>query len=275
MGHYCSKLTNYPQLVADILEKFSSGNTTEKVDWNSLSYDVGELLKFLESSGKIKAAQLSHFEWSFLPLLRNRYLPKNLHKNLAEDPEFFVEVIKCAYPAEDEVPEKLTEQHYVRAKLSLNLLHDWRRPPGINDDGSVDSEKLRSWICGARKLAQECGREMVVDHRIGQILVYYPKGRDGAWPHEALRDLLEDLGNEDIEDGIIMGIHTSRGVTSRSIGEGGAQEWVISDRYLNYARILSEGWPRTARLIKKIAISYEDYARHEDSSAELNEDLYR
>jgi hypothetical protein len=84
---------------------------------------------------------------------------------------------------------------------------------------------------------------------------------------------LEDLGSDKIEKGIIIGISGSRGVTSRSFFEGGAQEKAIAERYLNYASILSDNWPRTARLMKKIADNYEFEARWEDRKAELDEDL--
>ncbi|HPW73504.1 MAG: hypothetical protein IPI63_09160 [Methanothrix sp.] len=87
------------------------------------------------------------------------------------------------------------------------------------------------------------------------------------------RELIEDVGSEEIEKGIIIGIYNSRGVVSRSIGEGGALERKISERYLDYARKLSDNWPRTARLMKKIADRYELDARREDKRSELQEDL--
>lgn len=275
MGHYCIKFSNNPRLVASVLDRFAHEEITEKIDWNSLSYDIGQLLNLLETSGKIDEIELGHFEWYFLPLLQHHRLPKILYKKLAVDPDFFIELIKSLYCAEGEEPKELTEEQRIRAKLSFHLLQDWRLPPGINDNGSVDSEKLRHWVSRAHELAWACGRGKTADHHIGQVLAYYPIGVDGAWPHEALRDFMEDLENKDLEDGIDMGIRNNRGVTTRSICEGGIQERTIADRYLSYSHTLSNGWPRTARLMKKIARFYEACASHEDSSAELNEDLYK
>lgn len=67
MGHYCSKLCHCPQLVADILDQFIHGKITEKMDWDFLSYGIGELLTLLEASGRIEETQLGHLEWYFLP----------------------------------------------------------------------------------------------------------------------------------------------------------------------------------------------------------------
>jgi len=275
MGHYCSKFSNNPKLVADLLDRFAHKEITEKIDWNSLSYDIAQLLNLLETSGKIDDNELGHFEWSFLPLLHHHRLPKILYKKLAEDPEFFIELIKLLYCAEGEDPKDLTEERRVRARLSFDLLQDWRQPPGINNNGSVNPEKLRYWVSRAHELAYACGRGKIADQHIGQVLAHYPIGADGAWPHEALRDLIEDLGNKGIEDGIDMGIVSGRGVTTRSICEGGVQERAIADRYLGYSHTLSSEWPRTARLMKRIARFYEACASQEDSSSELDEDLYK
>ena len=180
-----------------------------------------------------------------------------------------------SYRAKGEEPSIPTEEQRIRSHLSIDLLHGWRNPPGINENGSLNPEKLRSWISRAHELACASGRGEIADHHIGQVLVYYPSGADGAWPHETLRGLLEDLESDDIEDGISTGIYNGRGVVTRSIGEGGAQERAIAERYRDLARILSSSWPRTARLMKKIADSYEADAHHEDNRAELDEDLYK
>jgi hypothetical protein len=64
-------------------------------------------------------------------------------------------------------------------------------------------------------------------------------------------------------------------MVQRAIGEGGAQERTIVERYAGYSRLLRDGWPRTARLMRAIATSYEAEARGEDTQAELEEDLWR
>lgn len=273
MALYRKKLQNYAQLVADVLDRAIKDDRNKSINWGSLAYGVGELLDLLEASNEIEEAQIAQFEWYFLPLLRNYRRPKILYKALANDPEFFAEVLKWPYRAKGEEPSEQTEEKSIRARLGYELLQSWIQPPGVNEDGSVDSEKLRSWVIRARELTHANGRADVADHHIGEVLVYYPEGADGAWPHEALRDLIEDLGSEKVEEGIIIGISNGRGVINRSIFEGGAQERVIAERYLNYARIISDNWPRTARLMKKIANGYEFEARWEDRKAELDEDL--
>jgi hypothetical protein len=54
-------------------------------------------------------------------------------------------------------------------------------------------------------------------------------------------------------------------------GDGGAQERDIAARYRNYARVLADEWPRTARLMTHVAEGYESDGRREDLRAKLRE----
>jgi hypothetical protein len=276
MALYKEKLCHSPILIAEILNRAINRRYTEKVDWNPLANEVAELLDILEASGEIEESQIAQFELYFLPLLQSYgRSPKILHKALAEFPEFFVEVLQPLYRAEGEKTTEMTEEQKVYANMSFDLLLNWKQPPGINEDGSVNPEKLRSWVGRARKLAQANGRGDVADNHIGQVLAHYPADAVGVWPHEALRELLEYQRSEGIENGIINGIYNNRGVMSRSISEGGDQERDIAERYRGYAGVLSDNWPRTALLLRKIAEIYESEARWEDGRAELIEDLMR
>lgn len=270
------KLRSQPRLAAEVLEFAVQEKHTEGVDWASLSHELGELLDILRASGEIEEVRLARLEWYFLPLILQSYhhQPKTLHRALAEDPEFFVEVLKWIYPVEGESASELTEKQRARTRLALKLLRSWRCPPGVDKDGAVNAEKLRSWVNRARELAYASDRGKWGDQEIGRILAHYPLGSDGAWPHEALRDLLEELVAEGVEKGIIIGLCESQGIRVKSSGEGGTHERAIAEKYRSYARIVGEQWPRTALLLEKVARAYEADARREDIRAQLEEDLW-
>ena len=265
-----------PQRIADVLERIVRRETTEAVEWGGLAYDISRLLGIIEGSGEIDDTQIAKLEWFFLPLLQHsEHTPKVLHRALAEDPSFFVDVLSWVYKAENEEPRDVSEEQRVRAQLADDLLNSWRQPPGLGEDGAVDAEKLGAWVARVRALASARGRGAIGDQRIGEVLVYYPQGSDDAWPHEAVRDLLEEVASEDLEQGIYKGIFNSRGLVSRAIGEGGVQERELAMRYHTYARLLNDGWPRTAGLMRQVAEAYGSDARREDTEAELTEDLWR
>ena len=127
----------------------------------------------------------------------------------------------------------------------------------------------------ARKATRAASRGTVGDLRIGQILAFAPSGADGVWPDTAVRDLIDDLGNEDIERGIETGVFNQRGVVSRSLTAGGVQERRLAETYRGYADALNDGWPRTAAMLRRISDTYASWARREDVEAELREDLWR
>jgi hypothetical protein len=108
---------------------------------------------------------------------------------------------------------------------------------------------------------------------IGEVLSGSPPGPDGAWPHPAVRDLIEKLSNADVERGIEIGRYSSRGAVTRGPYEGGRQEREIAERYERYAQTVGDRWPRTAAMLRRIATTYLADAAEEDREAELNQDL--
>jgi hypothetical protein len=64
-------------------------------------------------------------------------------------------------------------------------------------------------------------------------------------------------------------------MTTRQIGDGGAQERVIEAKYRRHAEAMALLSPRTARLLREIAETYADHASREDIRAELEEEISR
>jgi len=266
------KIPIHPQLVAEVLEKIILGESREEIKQNIiLPVAIGELLEFLYNSSEIEEARVARLEWFFLPLLRScDFKPKLLEKTLAEDPGFFVKVLILLYRAEGEEPIEPAEEQKIRAHLGRDLLSHWQTPPGVNADESVDLEKLKFWVHRVCKLAYQVGLEKKAEIHTGLVLAYYPDGTDGAWPHEALRDLLEELKNYEIEKGIEIGILKSRSST-RVAAEGETPERSLADRYRNFVAVVRDKWPRTARLLERVADDYEHKANWWDIINELIE----
>lgn len=201
--------------------------------------------------------------------------PRVLHRELSRNPTFFSEVIALIFKAEGEEAREPSEQEQNRARYAYELLETWRTVPGQRKDGSVDPVALVVWVKEAREASRAAGRGTVADLRIGQALSSSPKGQDGPWPDVAVRDLIDDLGSEEIERGFEIGVYHGRGIFSRSPTEGGEQERLLSERYKRYADALYDGWPRTAAMLLRISGVYDSEARREDVEAELREDLWR
>ena len=64
----------------------------------------------------------------------------------------------------------------------------------------------------------------------------------------------------------------SRGVTTRGSYEGGKQEWELVSMYRTWSNDTRARWPRTSRILRDLAGSYERDARRQDISAEQDAD---
>lgn len=82
-----------------------------------------------------------------------------------------------------------------------------------------------------------------------------------------------EVHSDELEKGLSIGVYNSRGVFSRSIGEGGVLERSLAERYEGLATAIADSAHRTARMLRGIAESYRSEAAHEDRSASLEEDL--
>ncbi len=231
-----------------------------------LGYEIGFLLDFLESAS-VEPATVARLEWIFYRTLKGHRAPRALYSALAADPGLFVDLSARVFRGKNDPNRVHDEQAAAQAMHAWQVLRDWRTVPGLQDDGSIDAQHLDSWINKARLLLTERDRDDVGDELIGQVLSGSPNGDDGAWPAEPVRDLVERLGSKDLENGLHIGRLNARGVTTRDLYEGGKQERALVAGYLTWSDQTATRWPRTSRVLREVAASYERDAAREDREA--------
>jgi len=263
-------------LAQEVLEGITDGKCAQPLErlGNMASYHVSQLLEAVATQPGDNSAAVVRLEWYFLPLLRHDRPPKVLHQALADAPTFFVEILKLLYKPKHGTALPPTEEQGRRAELGYSLLRDWKTMPGSQADSTIDWAKFEQWVDGARRLAADADRIDVSDLHIGNVLAHCPAEPGGDWPAVPVRNLLEKVANEKIEQGIRIGIYNSRGVTTRAFGAGGEQERDTAMRYRSIADRLVDEWPRTARMLKMLADGYVADARYEDVRAEMDEELW-
>jgi hypothetical protein len=237
------------------------------------TYSVTQLLDYLFALEDVDQNRVAAIEWTYLPALKTRERrPAALHAELRRNPSFFVDLVTLAYRGKNEEPTELAEDDEVRARLAHDLLDSFRGVPGASE-GVVEDTALRQWVDEARRLLEERGRSEIGDVMIGEFLSGSPLGSDGAWPHEAVRKVIEEIASDDLDRGITIGVYNGRGVVTKNPYEGGGQERTLASTYRGYAEAIRQRWPRTALMLDTIVRSYERDARREDSEADLREDL--
>jgi len=238
-----------------------------------LQYYVEHMFQVLDQDNTLDEGRLGTLEWRYLNVLENsKRPPRMLTRQLSRSPEFFRDMLSLMYRAEGDEPldsEEPEERERVKqlAHHAYTLFHTWRLLPGQSGD-RIDARELDRWVDSARALCAAVGRGSPADSRIGELFAHSPSDPDGAWPHAAVRAVIERLANDRLESGMYIGTRNRRGVTSRGILDGGDLERQEVDYYRGMSKRVRLHSPRTAALLDKIARAYEHEARQFDEEAE-------
>lgn len=247
----------------------TGGNDATMFQWG-----VARLFTSLDKDETVSDDVIAQLEWQYLAILEHSERPaKALHTFMSARPNFFVEVLSAVFRAsskEAAADHRPTAQEKAVASQAWRLLESWAQIPG-EDNGGIDTKVLEEWVGEAHRLAVEAERGSIGDEYIGKLLSHSPEGPDGIWPHPAVRDIIETMRNSKIEQGLIIGVHNGRGVTSRGMLDGGQQERALAQRYNGWAETLKFDSPRTSGVLREIARSYETHARDFDETAERND----
>lgn len=267
------------QRVVQELSADPAGGAAVRVD-TMMRYYLAHVFRQLNERRDLPDTDIAALEWpfaaSFDDLHQHKVSSLAIHRVLQADPTFFAQLVTFVSRRDDGVPDPRDEgidgtQLERRARNADDVLRSWSLLPGLKADGSVDQQELGDWIVKAR---EQCAAEHHVrggDLRIAFLLARAPADADGIWPHVAVRNVIEQLGNPLIDKHIRVGVLNSRGVVSRAHGEGGEQERGLGKRYTEMSNALKVQWPRTAGILRRIARSYEADATYEDVDADLDD----
>jgi len=238
---------------------------------------VTSLLTYLDGQPQVDRRLLAQLEWRYLPLLEPHERPTRvLHQELTRNPEFFVEVIEMVFISEHDGQERqITDEQRQRATLGYQLLRAWHTTPGgLGTSEAPAGPSLAEWVAVARALLTKRKLLRAGDQFIGQVLSQTPEDPDGTWPGLPVRQIIEDARSQDLEQGINIAILNSRGMTWRALDTGGQPERALADKYQDYAHRVGTQWPRTRRMLLRIAENWDRRARQEDQLAAAREDFW-
>jgi hypothetical protein len=227
-------------------------------------YHVVELIKFLQTAPSVSEDDLFKVEWAYVPLL-DRYggvAPQHLESRLANDPEFFCEVIRLIYRSkkEDQPLNEHTEESKAIATNAWRLLHEWKTPPGTQKDGTFNDESFEKWLQNVKAFCTESGHLEVALINIGEVLIHSPPDPDGLWIRRAVASALNDREADEIRSGFRTGMYNSRG--GHWVDPTGKPEIALAEQFRSKAEdVENAGFQRFAVTLKDLADNYDREAK--------------
>jgi addiction module HigA family antidote len=273
------------ELIYRLLTDIAQGSKDKSGEYKLDEHYLKKAFKHIDSSTSLSLEQKAGVEFAYIELLSSRWgrrggnsIP-NLERYIETHPEFFVQAIVWVYKRKDGAQDpaefqRPAEGGKVLAEKGHTLLEGIDRIPGHNELGDLEVGCLLKWIGTVRQSSMELSRIDITDICIGRLLSCSPVGKDGVWPCEVVRDVMEDIQSEQIMRGACTGAFNSRGVTSRMQGEGGGQERDLADKYRKWSLALRSSHPYVAsKLLMKISSGYEYNAEREDLEVSISQRL--
>ena len=206
-------------LLTEVLERLAAVPEDSKLEQIDI-YGIEQIFDYLQKSSEIDLTHLARLEWAYiLYFWYNRFhariKPVTLIKEVLDNPDLFVQLIRWAFkpkpPIEGEFSDLSSEQKKRLGENAYFLLNMIDELPGQSGE-DIDLTKLTEWIKHAQEKCKQVNRLPICDEKIGKILSHAPSGKDGIWPHEAVREVIEGISSKDMERGIEIGIYNQRGV---------------------------------------------------------------
>jgi hypothetical protein len=283
---YCAHLklaAVSPELLFRLMSDMTKDGKDRPGQYQLDQYYIEEAFAVMNRSTALTLDQKAGLEFAYIDALsrpwssRESYGIPNLEKYIEAHPELFVQAVVWTYKRTDEVedpPEWKVAPDQIKhlAERGYKLLRGLTRIPGHDDLGELQTARLAAWVKRVREACAELGRLDVADTCLGELLSNTPMGKDGAWPCEPVRDVMEDIHSKKMMNGAHTGLYNSRGVVCR--GEGGNQERELAEKYRAWANALQYSHPfLVSELLMGLVKTYEYEADREDTEAGIRKRL--
>lgn len=136
-------------------------------------------------------------------------------------------------------------------------------PGAANNTINVDT--LNLWIDVFYSRLKEQGQESLFYRKLGKLFACSPIGADGLFPHEAIRDKLEEIGNDELIQAFAFAIIYKRGLHAVTAGK---DEYLLAQKYAELKKKFEIHYPKTSRIFDIISNSFLNESVQERQNAE-------
>ena len=178
---------------------------------------------------------------------------------MKKDPQLYADIINIIYLHEGEDRNDKTKDDYEIVQSLFNFYYNIHFCPCENN-GDIDYHELKDWVHKFNEKLTEQKQSNLLGNELGRLFAYSPIGEDGYYPHESVRDIIEELEDDKLRSSYVSAECNKRGVYSP---DAGRTEKEMALRYKQNADGVSTIYPETAKIYYSL---YERY--HYQSEAE-------
>ena len=258
MGDSSIKQQIDPELCLKAL--MASLNTTENISGtNNLQYEIGRVFKYLYDNIDYTRTNLWEAEWGCISLFGKHGIgqPRALIYRIANDADFFCDLIKTAYKSElPDVKQQEIDDAIQYRLLKILSFNDFMVMPGIDQYGTFREDDFITWIYKVEEICKMSGHLGIAQSVIGGYLINSPEDKSGLWINKTVARILDRNDSVSMRSGYNMGIHNARGM--HVVDETGEAEASLRDKWRNRANETeSLGFINLATSLRELAETYE------------------
>ena len=237
----------------------ASLNTTENISsTNNLRYEIGLIFKYLYNNINYKTAELWKAEWAYLKIFGEYGIgqPQALIYQIANDADFFCDLIKTAYKSElpDAKQQEIDDAIQYRL-LKILSFNDFMIMPGTDRYGTFREDNFTAWICKVEEICKTSGHLGIAQSVIGGYLINSPEDKSGLWINKTVARILDRNNSAPMRSGYSRGVYNSRGIYT--VDETGRSEASLRDKWQDRAdKVESLGFLNLAVSLRELANTY-------------------
>ena len=233
-------------------------------------YYLEEIMKNIEMAfeiGSEKDSEIASLEIFMFNIMDWRKL-KRLQNVFKTNPYEYAHIIDTIYLHEGEERRKKTKEQDKIMRNAYELYHKALFCP-CEDNGNIDLEKLKEWVKKFRDQLIKQRQLNLVGHSLGRLFSYSPVGKDGYYPHESVRAIIEEFSDDDLRHSYTIEECNKRGVYSPNAGR---EEKEMALKYKENADGIRILYPKSAQIYDDL---YRSYQQESEAERRAAEDGYR
>lgn len=183
---------------------------------------------------------------------------------IKKDPHLYADIIDIIYLHEGEESSDKSKEESKIAQRLFDFYYKTHFCPCENN-GDINYCELKDWVNQFKSKLIEQRQLNLLGHELGRLFAYSPVGEDGYYPHESVREIIEELEDDKLRSSYVIAECNKRGVYSP---DAGRTEKEMALKYKENADSVRTIYPETAKIYDSLYESYYYESKAERRRAE-------